>query len=85
MKADKEQIKKSEAIEALNSIEKIKNASLKRALPPRWYSAVLALLAGLLVLLSVSSSIPSVGYFIDGVCDLFSNTKVGYNNQAGEN
>jgi len=53
MKNDKEQIDKNEAIAALNAIEKMKNASLKRSISPRWYSAVLAILAGSLVFLSV--------------------------------
>jgi len=53
MEIDKEQIKKSEAKAALDSIEKIKNSSLKRALPPRWYNTVLAVLAGSLVFLAV--------------------------------
>jgi len=55
MKKDKEQIGKGEAIEALNSVENMKKASLKRAISPRWYSAFLAVLAGSLVFLSAAN------------------------------
>jgi len=53
MESDKEQIKNSEAKAALDSVEKTKKSSLKRALPPHWYNAVLAVLAGTLVFLAV--------------------------------
>lgn len=55
MKNDKEQIGRSEAIDALNLIETMRGASLKRALSPRWYSATLAILAGTVVFLAAAN------------------------------
>jgi hypothetical protein len=39
---------------ALDSIQEMKRAALWRAMPPRWFGAIIALLAGALVALSVA-------------------------------
>ena len=39
---------------ALDSIQEMKQAALWRAMPPRWFGAIIALLAGALVALSVA-------------------------------
>ncbi len=44
----------SEAKGALDSIQAMEHAALRRAMPPRWFGAIIALLAGALVALSVA-------------------------------
>ena len=44
----------SEAHKALNTIQQMKRAAMRRATPPRWFGALIALLAGSLVSLSAA-------------------------------
>lgn len=50
----KTQTDSNEAHEALESIQKMERAALKKAMPPRWFGAIMSLLAGSLVSLSVA-------------------------------
>ena len=45
----------SEAQQALDSIQKMEQAALRRVIPPRWFGATIALLTGSLVTLSAAN------------------------------
>ena len=44
----------SEAHKALDTIQQMKRAAMRRAIPPRWFGALIALLAGSLVSLAAA-------------------------------
>ncbi|HCQ02551.1 MAG TPA: hypothetical protein DIT99_18520 [Candidatus Latescibacteria bacterium] len=51
---EEDQIEISDVQESLDSVEKMERAALRRAIPPLWLGASIALLAGALVALSVA-------------------------------
>lgn len=54
MSNNKDRTDPSEVRGALDSIQKMERAALWRAMPPRWFGAIIALLAGTLVALSAA-------------------------------
>ena len=49
MTNEKHSVDSSEARKALDTIQQMKRAAMRRAIPPRWFGALIALLAGILV------------------------------------
>ena len=54
MTNEKHSAASSEAHKALDTIQQMKRAAMRRATPPRWFGALIALLAGSLVSLSAA-------------------------------
>ena len=54
MKNETHNAASSEAQKALDTIQQMKRAAMRRATPPRWFGALIALLAGSLVSLSAA-------------------------------
>ena len=54
MTNEKHSVDSSEARKALDTIQQMKRAAMRRAPPPRWFGALIALLAGSLVSLSAA-------------------------------
>ena len=54
MTNEKRSAASSEAHKALDTIQQMKRAAMRRATPPRWFGALIALLAGSLVSLSAA-------------------------------
>ena len=54
MKNETHNAASSEAHKALDTIQQMKRAAMRRATPPRWFGALIALLAGSLVSLSAA-------------------------------
>ena len=54
MTNEKHSTASSEAHKALDTIQQMKRAAMRRAIPPRWFGALIALLAGSLVSLAAA-------------------------------